>query len=178
MGNTWIEHVKKFAADNNISYMCAIADPRTKASYTKVEKPVKNKSDTKTEKVKTEKPVKIKTEKVKKEKPIKLKKLSYTDVVNIENSYSDYDKENQFIRIYKDGEKIPFQPGFKRQAFNEPLTIPKPIKKDTIIYNDITYTVEVYDNSFRGGDDYERTALIKKETLKMKKQNKELSNTN
>lgn len=155
MGNTWIEHVKKFAADNNISYMCAIADPRTKASYTKVEKPIK-----------------IKTEKVKKEKPIKLKKLSYTDVVNIENSYSDYDKENQFIRIYKDGEKIPFQPGFK------PMTKPKPIKKDTIIYNDITYTVEVYDNSFRGGDDYERTALIKKETLKMKKQNKELSNTN
>ena len=32
MSNEWIEHVK-FARENNMSYGCAISDPRCKASY-------------------------------------------------------------------------------------------------------------------------------------------------
>jgi len=38
MANKWIEHVKKFASDNNVAYACAISDPRCKSSY---EKPTK-----------------------------------------------------------------------------------------------------------------------------------------
>ena len=33
MSNEWIEHVKKFVRENNMSYGCAISDPRCKASY-------------------------------------------------------------------------------------------------------------------------------------------------
>ena len=33
MSNEWIEHVKKNARENNMSYGCAISDPRCKASY-------------------------------------------------------------------------------------------------------------------------------------------------
>jgi len=33
--NKWVEHVRKFAKDNNISYACAVSDPACKASYTK-----------------------------------------------------------------------------------------------------------------------------------------------
>ena len=33
MPNKWIEHVKKFSRENNMSYGCAISDPRCKSSY-------------------------------------------------------------------------------------------------------------------------------------------------
>ena len=33
MSNEWIEHVKKNARENNMTYGCAISDPRCKASY-------------------------------------------------------------------------------------------------------------------------------------------------
>ena len=33
MPNKWIEHVRKFSRENNISYGCAISDSRCKASY-------------------------------------------------------------------------------------------------------------------------------------------------
>ena len=33
MSNEWIEHVKKIARENNMTYGCAISDPRCKASY-------------------------------------------------------------------------------------------------------------------------------------------------
>ena len=36
MVNPWVEHVKKYAKDNNISYMCAITE--AKATYIKVDK--------------------------------------------------------------------------------------------------------------------------------------------
>ena len=36
MVNPWVEHVKKYAKDNNISYMCAITE--AKESYQKVDK--------------------------------------------------------------------------------------------------------------------------------------------
>ena len=35
MVNPWVEHVRKYAKDNNISYMCAITD--AKASYVKID---------------------------------------------------------------------------------------------------------------------------------------------
>ena len=46
--NKWIEHVKKFAKDNNLSYGCAISDKRCKDTYEKVQK--KSYSDKKQEK--------------------------------------------------------------------------------------------------------------------------------
>ena len=35
MPNAWIQHVKKFARENNMAYGCAVSDPRCKASYKK-----------------------------------------------------------------------------------------------------------------------------------------------
>jgi hypothetical protein len=153
MPNKWIEHVKQFAADNKVSYMCAIADPRTKETYTKIEKP------------KTETP-KIKTPKT--EKPIKQAKLTYEDIINIENIYTDYDKENQFIMLFKDNERLPYQPGWSSRK-------PILIKEDTILYKNINYTVRVYDKSFYGGVPYDRKQMINKLKKKEEKENKKLS---
>jgi SAM-dependent methyltransferase len=33
MPNKWIEHIRKFSRENNISYGCSISDPRCKSSY-------------------------------------------------------------------------------------------------------------------------------------------------
>jgi len=33
MPNAWIEHVRNFAEENNLSYACALSDPRCKESY-------------------------------------------------------------------------------------------------------------------------------------------------
>jgi len=35
MANAWVEHVRKFASKNGISYGCAVSDPECKASYHK-----------------------------------------------------------------------------------------------------------------------------------------------
>ena len=35
MSNSWIEHVKKFAKDNNLSYGCALTDAKCKSAYNK-----------------------------------------------------------------------------------------------------------------------------------------------
>ena len=35
MPNAWVTHVKKFAANNNVSYSCAISMPECKQSYKK-----------------------------------------------------------------------------------------------------------------------------------------------
>lgn len=138
MPNKWIEHVKQFAADNKISYMCAIADPRTKETYTKTEKPIK----------------KI--------------KLTYEDIINIENKYTDYDKENQFIMLFKDNERLPYQPGWNSRK-------PILIKEDTILYKNVNYIVRVYDKSFYGGVPYDRKEMINKLKKKEEKENKKLS---
>lgn len=138
MPNKWIEHVKQFAADNKISYMCAIADPRTKETYTKTEKPIKK------------------------------VKLTYEDIINIENKYTDYDKENQFIMLFKDNERLPYQPGWNSRK-------PILIKEDTILYKNVNYTVRVYDKSFYGGVPYDRKEMINKLKKKEEKENKKLS---
>lgn len=33
MANNWIEHVRNFAKENNMTYSCALSDPRCKQSY-------------------------------------------------------------------------------------------------------------------------------------------------
>jgi hypothetical protein len=33
MPNRWVDHVKKFAADNNLSYGCALSKPECKETY-------------------------------------------------------------------------------------------------------------------------------------------------
>jgi len=33
MTNTWIEHIRKFAKENNTSYACALSDPKCSLSY-------------------------------------------------------------------------------------------------------------------------------------------------
>ena len=48
MPNKWVEHVEKIAKDNNISYGCAVSDPKCKNSY-------KTTNDQKTENKKHEK---------------------------------------------------------------------------------------------------------------------------
>lgn len=46
MPNAWIEHVRKYARDNNISYGCAVSNPECKASYAKASpKPKTSKPD-------------------------------------------------------------------------------------------------------------------------------------
>ena len=42
MPNNWTNHVKQFARENNLTYGCAISDPRCKSSY---KKPVKQKAE-------------------------------------------------------------------------------------------------------------------------------------
>jgi hypothetical protein len=155
MPNKWIEHVKQFAADNKVSYMCAIADPRTKETYTKTEKP------------KSEKP---KTETPKTEKPIKQVKLTYEDIINIENEYTDYDKENQYIILFKfkEDNRLPYQPGWNSRK-------PILIKEDTILYKNVNYTVRVYDKSFYSGVAYDRKEMINKLKKKEEKEIKKLS---
>jgi len=33
MPNKWVEHVKRYSKNNNLSYGCAVSDPNCKASY-------------------------------------------------------------------------------------------------------------------------------------------------
>ena len=65
----WTEHLKKYAADNNMTYKDAMKDEKSKTLYnkTKPEKPVKEKKE-KVVKEKKEKPVKEKKPKLTKEK--------------------------------------------------------------------------------------------------------------
>jgi hypothetical protein len=43
MPNAWVTHVKKFAADNKLSYGCALSMPECKSSYKKEPKPKESK---------------------------------------------------------------------------------------------------------------------------------------
>ncbi len=35
MPNAWVEHIKKYAKDNNLSYVCALSTPECKNTYVK-----------------------------------------------------------------------------------------------------------------------------------------------
>ena len=67
----WTEHLKKYAADNNMTYKEAMKDEKSKTLYSK-SKPVKEKK---------EKVVKEKKEKVVKEKPALTKEKTQPKVV-------------------------------------------------------------------------------------------------
>jgi len=41
MPSAWIQHIKDFAAKNNLSYGCAMSNPQCKASYVSAKKPTK-----------------------------------------------------------------------------------------------------------------------------------------
>lgn len=43
MPSKWIEHIKAFAAKNNLSYGCALSDPECRATYTPVKKTTQKK---------------------------------------------------------------------------------------------------------------------------------------
>jgi hypothetical protein len=87
MANRWIEFVKKYANENNISYTCAMCEIKTKGLY----KPL-NKQETK-EDIKT---IKIKQQKAKKE-------IEYEDEEEAE--YEDKEKEEIEDLIFKKLEK-------------------------------------------------------------------------
>lgn len=44
MTNAWVQHVKSFAKKNNLSYGCAMTDPKVKVGYTPVTKSKKQKA--------------------------------------------------------------------------------------------------------------------------------------
>ena len=52
MSNAWVEHLKKYAKDNNVSYGCALSMPDCKNSCYKKTKESKTK-ESKTEESKT-----------------------------------------------------------------------------------------------------------------------------
>ena len=51
MPNAWVEHIKKYAKENNLSYSCAMTMPDCKNSYKKTKE-----SKTKESKIKETKP--------------------------------------------------------------------------------------------------------------------------
>lgn len=63
MPSAWTEHVRKYAKDNNISYMCAISE--ASKTYKKKKKPVKKKTE-----------------------PIKKNKSNFWSRTNKENAYT------------------------------------------------------------------------------------------
>jgi hypothetical protein len=54
MTNAWIEHIKKYAKDNNLSYGCALSTPECKNTYKKDLTKSKKKPECKTCKIKKE----------------------------------------------------------------------------------------------------------------------------
>jgi len=48
MPSKWIEHIKAFAAKNNLSYGCALSDPQCRATYTPVKKTATQKKERET----------------------------------------------------------------------------------------------------------------------------------
>ena len=45
MPNRWIEHVRQYAKDNNVSYACALSDKNVSKNYTKSEKKTKTQKE-------------------------------------------------------------------------------------------------------------------------------------
>ena len=49
MANSWIEHIRKYAKDNNLSYGCALSSPDCKNTYNKPLSKSKKKTDCKSD---------------------------------------------------------------------------------------------------------------------------------
>jgi hypothetical protein len=45
MANAWVEHIRKYAKDNNMTYACALTDANCKGSYKKAPKPLTQKKE-------------------------------------------------------------------------------------------------------------------------------------
>ena len=54
MVNPWVEHIKKYAKDNNLSYGCALSTPECKNTYSKTSSKSKKKPECKTCKINKE----------------------------------------------------------------------------------------------------------------------------
>jgi hypothetical protein len=72
MTNPWVEHIKKYAKDNNISYGCALSTPECKNTYRKHSSKPKQKKECKTCKMNKE-PHKMYKEPIGPKKPKKNK---------------------------------------------------------------------------------------------------------
>jgi RNA polymerase primary sigma factor len=55
MPNAWVEHIKKYAKENNLSYSCAMTMPDCKNSYKKTKESKTKESKTKESKTKESK---------------------------------------------------------------------------------------------------------------------------
>ena len=64
MTNPWVEHIKKYAKDNNLSYGCALSTPECKNTYRKPSSKPKQKKECKTD-CKTCKTCKVNKEPIK-----------------------------------------------------------------------------------------------------------------
>ena len=82
MPNAWVQHVKKFARDNNMAYACAISDPRCKSSY--------------------KKPTVIKKTKVKVSIPVKVEEKKSTPVIVEEKKSPPLTLQEQFEKKKKE----------------------------------------------------------------------------
>ena len=54
MVNLWVEHIRQYAKDNNLSYACALSTPQCKNTYIKTSSKSKKKTDCKTCKINKE----------------------------------------------------------------------------------------------------------------------------
>ena len=79
MANRWIEFVKNYAKEQNISYTCAMCEIKTKNLY----KPLKKEANREEEpKIFTIKTKKTNQKKIEEEKPKEDKQLKYNDVLH------------------------------------------------------------------------------------------------
>ena len=90
MANRWVEFVKKYASENNISYTCAMCEIKTKGLY----KPL-NKQETKED---------IKTIKIKQKKPKQKKETKQKERENEEENPDIISNELQQL-LFSSGQK-------------------------------------------------------------------------
>jgi hypothetical protein len=130
MPNAWVTHVKKFAANDNVSYSCAISMPECKAAYKK--EPTKESKKTKESKESKEtKEIKETKPYTKYDKPIGPVKPKET------KPYTKYDKP---IGPVKPKETKPYTKYDKPIGPIKPVNIEN-IKKNEEIINDIEKTL-------------------------------------
>ena len=87
MTNPWVEHIKKYAKDHNLSYGCALSTPECKNTYSKASSKSKKKPECKTD-CKTCKTCKIYTQ----EELLIMAKNIVSYVTGSDQYLSSYDK--------------------------------------------------------------------------------------
>ncbi len=101
MTNPWVEHIKKYAKDHNISYGCALSTPECKNTYRRPSSKPKQKKECKTCKMNKE-PHKMYKEPIGPKKPIK----QYTKtelLIMAKNIVSYLTGSDQYISAYNEG---------------------------------------------------------------------------